>query len=41
MEMPEEAATCDAYRVANRLRMASRRALELIEIFEVPAGFYI
>ena len=38
--MPEaQAATCDAYRTTNQLRMATRRALEWIEIFEGQAGF--
>ena len=31
------AATCDAYRAANQLRMAARRALEWIRMFEGPA----
>ena len=36
-----EAATRDAYRVTIQLRMASRKALEWIRVFEKLAGFQI
>ena len=31
---------CDAYRVTNQLRVATRRALEWIRMFECPADFF-
>ena len=33
----KQAATCDAYRATNQLRMAARRALEWIGMFKGPA----
>jgi len=36
-----QAATGDAYRAANWLRMASRIALEWIEIIGRPGGFFL
>ena len=41
LKYQKQAATCDAYSVTNRLRMASRRALEWIEMFKGLAGFKI
>ena len=37
----KQAVTRHAYRVANQLRMASRRALEWVRMFEGPAVFQI
>jgi len=35
----KQAATCDAYRATNQLRMAARRALEWIAMFKDPSAF--
>ena len=36
----KQAATCDAYRVTNQLRVATRRAQKWIRMFECPADFF-
>ena len=39
-ECQQRAATCDAYRATNRLRIAARRALEWSGMFEGLTRFY-